>query len=680
MINRYELVSRHNPILKECDFESPLSVGNGDFAYTVDATGLQTFYDEYAKHHMPLCTMSQWGWHTTPDNGKYYSLEDLEMTEYESNGRKVLYAVEKKQGNETVYDWLRTNPHRLNLGRIGFYYDNKEVDLNSITDIHQELKLYEGIIESKFTIHGEIVRVQTICHREKDILGFKIESPALLSGKLTVKIQFPYGSHDITASDWKREDCHVTIPLSQTEKDLHLKRVLNKDEYYVNIHSESKVEYTINSHLIELTAREDKLLFSVAFSKEEDEHNVLFEHIKDSSIKGWKDFWENGGIVKLHDSKDERGVELERRIILSLYLLAIQSCGSVPPQETGLTCNSWYGKFHLEMHPWHCAFLPLWGRSNLLLKSIDWYVEHLPQVRENARRNGYKGARWPKMIAYDAIDSPSIIATLLIWQQPHIIYMLELIYQSEKNSELLSKYWDVIRETAEFMSDFVVLNEQTGRYDLPSPLIPAQEEHDPRITFNPTFELEYWHFTLKIAYEWSVRLDKEVTIWKDISDKMAELPIHDNLYMAHKNCNETFEKFNRDHPSMLGACGFIPGVRTNPRNMQLTLDKVLECWDFNTMWGWDFALMAMTGVRLGNANVAMDILLKDTAKNSYVASGNNYQRLRTDLPLYLPGNGSLLLAVAMMTAGYAGCDRKTPGIPDDGMWNIEFEGMSQFPY
>jgi hypothetical protein len=60
-------------------------------------------------------------------------------------------------------------------------------------------------------------------------------------------------------------------------------------------------------------------------------------------------------------ASDPRAFELERRTVLSQYLLAIQSSGAMPPAETGLTCNSWYGKFHLEMHPWHAAWLPLWG-------------------------------------------------------------------------------------------------------------------------------------------------------------------------------------------------------------------------------------------------------------------------------------------------------------------------------
>ncbi|NMA84464.1 MAG: hypothetical protein GX962_11470, partial [Epulopiscium sp.] len=59
-INRKQLVQRHNPVLQEFDVCSPLSVGNGEFAFTADLTGLQSFLSIYDEA-MPLCTQSQWG-------------------------------------------------------------------------------------------------------------------------------------------------------------------------------------------------------------------------------------------------------------------------------------------------------------------------------------------------------------------------------------------------------------------------------------------------------------------------------------------------------------------------------------------------------------------------------------------------------------------------------------------
>src|SRR4051812_34554298 len=57
-IDRHALVSRHNVVLTAYNGERPLQVGNGEFAFGMDITGLQTF--------APFNTMSQWGWHSAP--------------------------------------------------------------------------------------------------------------------------------------------------------------------------------------------------------------------------------------------------------------------------------------------------------------------------------------------------------------------------------------------------------------------------------------------------------------------------------------------------------------------------------------------------------------------------------------------------------------------------------------
>ena len=59
-----------------------------------------------------------------------------------------------------------------------------------------------------------------------------------------------------------------------------------------------------------------------------------------ASASHWTNFWTNGAAVDFSHCTDPRAKELERRVVLSQYLLAIQSAGSVPPQETGLTYNS----------------------------------------------------------------------------------------------------------------------------------------------------------------------------------------------------------------------------------------------------------------------------------------------------------------------------------------------------
>ena len=684
-IDRKELVQGHNPELFGFDYDSPMILGNGEFAFSADVTGLQTFYEDY-RDNLPLCTMSQWGWHTTPVSQERYSYtrDDLQLTMYDTYGRQVGYAKKKMPGNEQVYDWLRQNPHRLNLGRVGFGIkkrDGSPVKKEDITNIYQELDLYDGVLYSRFKVEGVPCAVRTCVHPTRDMIAVEVHSELITTHQMQIEITFPYGSPDKTASDWDNKDAHSTDVVFSDDGIVQMKRTLDQDEYYVTIRETSDNETEKRGrHLVVINAKTGNTIKTcIEFSNREKRSNIPTSRVFKECEAYWNNYWEEGGVIRLRDSRDPRGRELERRIILSQYLTAVQCAGSVPPQETGLSCNSWYGKFHLEMHFWHSAHFHFWNRTALLERSMQWYIDHLPDAKALAESQGYRGARWPKMVAADGIDSPSPIAPLLIWQQPHIIWYLESCYQDHPDQATLKKYADVMFETAEFMADFAVWDDQSGRYVLGPPCIPAQERHEPDKCMNPTYELEYWVFGLKIACQWRERMglapEKK---WLDVMEKLAVPTIVNNTYMAQENSPETFEKVNTDHPSMLCAYGLIPGSRIQPEVMDNTLTRVLNEWQFPTMWGWDFGVIAMTATLLGRPDVAVDILLKETEKNCYVLSGNNRQMTRKDLPLYLPGNGSLLLAVAMMAAGYKGCDRNTPGFPDDGNWTVEFENIRPF--
>jgi protein-glucosylgalactosylhydroxylysine glucosidase len=119
-IDRFSLVSRHNIENRVIDSLNSLSVGNGDFAFTVDITGLQTFPEFYSKG-IPLGTMSNWGWHTG-ENPENYQISD-NYKEYDVNGRNVEYVSQYRKGEDqrkvAASDWLRGNPQRIHLGLVG---------------------------------------------------------------------------------------------------------------------------------------------------------------------------------------------------------------------------------------------------------------------------------------------------------------------------------------------------------------------------------------------------------------------------------------------------------------------------------------------------------------------------------------------------------------------------------
>lgn len=673
MINRKEWVLRHQPVLTEVSAASPLTVGNGDFAFTADITGLQTLYREYAAE-TPLCTMSSRGWHTVPADtptGRY-SLADVRMDRYDACGREVTYARTKFPGNERVYDWLRVNPHRLSLVRVGLRLRGAELTAPDFTGIRQELHLYSGLLESRFSLRGVPCRVLTACAPEKDVLAFRVES-ALLTEGLTVDLDLPYGAPDITGADWQAADRHRT-----TLENGLIRCGMDGLRYALRVRAPGAETAQVAAHRIRVTSAQPVLEMTVAFAPEEPEALAAPE-VFGACEAWWADFWERGGALDLSGATDPRAMELERRIVLSLYLLTVNSSGHVPPAETGLTCNSWYGKAHLEMHFWHMAWAPLWGHGELLERCLPWYHAHLPEARANAARNGYRGARWPKMVAEDAQDSPSPIAVLLVWQQPHLIVLLEMLRRTmapERAEAFCRTHLPLVRETADFMADYAVRDER-GVYHLEPPVIPVQERYAPEDTRDPSFEVAYWKLGLQLAIDWMERAGEGVEpVWRDVAAHMAPPPLHEGRYIAHANRPDTFETMAEDHPSMLQCLGMLPGADIDPAAMARTLDRVLEVWQENTLWGWDFAVMAMTAVRLGQPGLALDLLLRETNKNTYVISGNNRQVSRRDLPLYLPGNGSLLLAAAMLAAGWQGSE-DMPGFRPELGWQARCEGVGR---
>lgn len=679
-IDRFALVSRHNPVLDKFEPSSPLSVGNGEFAFTCDVTGLQTFPELYAEA-LPLCTMSQWGWHTTPMPGNLKGRE-FKPTEYDSYGRKVPY-ITGKAGQEELYDYLRENPHRLHLGQIGFRLtkaDGTHAKSTDITDIEQKLDLWTGTIHSRFKFEGEIVVVHTAVWPNYDLLAVTVESALVANGKLSVQVLFPYGSSTTQAADWTQSRKH-TSKVSVAGNSATIERTLDQDNYFLDIKWDTPAYLSTKApHEFALVAKTgQKLEFTVRFDKElviekDSFPSAAIAIARNSDL--WKNFWNEGAAVDLSGSKDPRAPELERRVVLSQYLTAIQCSGSTPPQETGLTCNSWYGKFHLEMHWWHAAHFALWNRFPMLEKSLDWYNKVLTSARVRAKEQGYDGVRWAKMTAPDGRDSPSPIGPLLIWQQPHPIFYAELGYLNRPTAATLKKYQTIVHETAAFMASYAYFDENTGRYVLGPPVIPAQENHPARETWNPTFELEYWHWGLKTAQKWRERLGlKRDPKWDDVIKRLSPLPTKDGVYLAHENCPQTFTERNKDHPSMLGALGILKGEKVDRETMRRTLKKVMKEWDWSETWGWDYPMTGMTAARLGEPAMAIDALLLETPKNHYAANGHNYQR--PNLPLYLPGNGGLLYAIALMTKGWkSGPNTHAPGFPTDGTWTVRSEGFS----
>ncbi|WP_332760828.1 hypothetical protein [Pseudarthrobacter sp.] len=736
-INRKALVRRHNVRQQNLDPRSPVSVGNGEFAFTMDLTGLQTMPEAYpvgARDNLPpgtlLGTQAQWGWHAIPP-AHPYELAGSTVA-YDSPRGPVPYVDmvgtivhDRETDASRAETWLRANPHRLDLGRIGFRLvengTERAISEADVSGTEQTLDLWTGAVTSRFTLTGHPVTVTTACHPRQDEIGLRVESPALGKG-LVVGICFPYGSeawHD--AADWNNPDAHTTSLGEPTPSEEYAgstswtaHRELDDSRYKVVITGQNLTVVQAEQHRLRIapenTAGRDNpvvLDLSIAFNSAGDGDcvprgsNLLAQggntpnwgadastavglssawvsagsRVAAVSEAWWQEFWSSGGAIELDATDDPRAKELERRIVLSQYLTATNCAGSLPPQETGLVCNSWRGRFHLEMHWWHTAHFAHWNRVELLLPSLRWYSTVLETSRQTAKAQGFDGVRWPKQVGPDGRESPSPIGTFLIWQQPHPIHLAELVYRANPSRDVLEEFAGIVFESAEFMASFA---HPTSRgFELGPPLIPAQESYGSirsRVT-NPTFELAYWQWGLRIAAAWRERLGLEpVGAWSEVADGLVRPHVIDGVYAAIDV--EPFT-IRTDHPSMLCALGVLPQTDLIDKDiMRATLTDVLADWDWDSTWGWDYPVMAMTAARLEDPEAAVDALLLDAGKNTVLPNGHNRQ---TDsLPVYLPGNGGLLAATALMAAGWDnGPDRHAPGFPSG--WTVAWEGLVTSP-
>jgi protein-glucosylgalactosylhydroxylysine glucosidase len=678
-IDRQALVTRHNVHNDKFQEFSPLSVGNGRFAFTADVTGLQTFPQAYAGG-IPLTTMAEWGWHSFP-NTEGYKLEDT-FVMMDTQGRPVPY-----NGNQKgpAADYLRANPHQITLGLIGLVLtraDGTAAKQDDITRIDQKLVLWEGVLVSSFEFEGKPVTVRTCVHPQMDLVAVQIVSPLIAQGRIGVSLRFPYaaGTWGRDPADWSAPDKHQTKLQKSPPFQSVFERILDDKRYYCrtsyseggSLEKNDKHEY----HFVPSQSGETFEFAALFQESSEFGESVSFEKTQSLAVDYWKTFWSTGGAIDLSESSDPRWEELERRIVLSQYLTAIQSQQKYPPQETGLTCNSWFGKFHLEMHWWHGVHFALWDRLPMLERSLGWYSEILPAARAIAERQGYQGVRWPKMTEPGGQDSPSGIGPFLIWQQPHPIYFAELVYRQKPTPETLEQYKEIVFETAAFMASYIHWDDSSEAFVLGPPLIPAQENYKPDQAWNPTYELCYWYWGLETAQKWRQRLGMEIEgRWQNILNNFSLLPERDGIYTAIKP--EPYTN-TTDHPSMLAALGVLPATPpVDSGTMKKTAQWVFDNWHWADTWGWDYPMLAMTAARVGLPEMAIDAFFIESKKNLYWPNGHNYQR--ENLPLYLPGNGGLLTAAAMMAAGWDGApDRHAPGFPETG-WVVKWEGLKKMP-
>ena len=344
-IDRYAVVSRYNPFRNVSSLSTPMQVGNGNFAFGSDITGLQTF--------LPFATMASWGW----KNDSFpsgYGLEDIlsfQGTSLDNHGHNVTYMFGGPEDKASIQQWLVSNPNRVNLGRVGLLFLSSEGALLNVTEEQltrrvQSLDLWTGILTSEFEYNNTQVKVTTICSQGTDVVGIDVQSLLIRSGQLGLFLDFPWsdGSSKFSApfvGTFNTPQMHTTA-LSNIHvangAQAEISHTLVNNTFITTIGDSN---FTItrdnpSAHRYILTPQKGtgSISTSIAFSLESLGRIPNYWAVLESSINGWADFWQNGGFIDVYTgSSDKRADELQRRIVLSQYLLRVNEAGDYPPQE-----------------------------------------------------------------------------------------------------------------------------------------------------------------------------------------------------------------------------------------------------------------------------------------------------------------------------------------------------------
>lgn len=353
LIDRKSLVSRFNPTRNASSLVTPMQVGNGNFAFGADVTGLQTF--------QPFGILSFWGWKNDsfPPGVTEADIDAYHGVSWLNHGRPVEYDF---GGGNPIEQWLISNPNRVNLGRIGLLFLGGNGSVENVVEgdlrnVKQELDLWSGVVTSSFTFDGQEVTVGVACAQETDVVGVSLTSALVQQGRLGLFVDFPWndGSAKFSApfvGNWSVPEMHTSS----------LRRVGSKQE------SSGQVQAEIEHQMVNATfytaiagsslsvtrqspvghrysirpAGQTSSTFSASFSFSTNStmtgHRVQSisspDEVVQSSTEAWAEYWSNNGFVDIMTgSTDQRAEELQRRIILSRYLMRVNEAGNTPPQE-----------------------------------------------------------------------------------------------------------------------------------------------------------------------------------------------------------------------------------------------------------------------------------------------------------------------------------------------------------
>jgi hypothetical protein len=214
-IDRHALVTRHNIEVHAIDPNGAMAVGNGEFAFNFDVTGLQSFPEYYAKT-MPIGILSDLGLAQLSQPQRLHPGQVQDGRRSRSTAASSSFPTPAPAIPPPDAAYLRGNPHRFGLGRIGLemtHADGSKVVITDLANIDERLDIWDGILTSSFIGRWRSrPRGPPSPLPDRDEVAVRIESPLIAAGRLKVRIAFPYASHSFGPDyqDWDHPSAHST--------------------------------------------------------------------------------------------------------------------------------------------------------------------------------------------------------------------------------------------------------------------------------------------------------------------------------------------------------------------------------------------------------------------------------------------------------------------------------------
>lgn len=262
---------------------------------------------------------------------------DFKGVEWPTHGRDVFYNIPNTD-QPLLSNWLRENPHRLNLATLGLSFPDPDAAESDLTSASQTLDLWTGVLASSFEYQGSKIRVDTVADPHSDTVAVSVESPLLEGGELGLFLDFPYPTKDKFDAPfvglYNKTDLHET-KLETRGGGAEIRHIFDDADYGVFLRWEGDVEIAgpeAGTHRYRLTTSEKALRLTATFSEKRPCRIPSVGKVRKNSEKWWEAFWEDGAFVDLTATESEEAREMQRRTIQSLYLIAVNSASDLPPQ------------------------------------------------------------------------------------------------------------------------------------------------------------------------------------------------------------------------------------------------------------------------------------------------------------------------------------------------------------